>query len=149
MNSNAEKIFRKYNSTPDEGWKEIIRNSAIDPMVDGIAFPLVPDEATQCHFVGSTLAQNVHEPYQYYKYIKDTYESKIGDIDKETKLLDIGSGWGRIIRFFMKDIAPSNLSGCDITSRSVDICNSCFRDELNFRLIKPLPPTTCKIIILT
>ncbi len=141
MSSNAEKIFRKYNSTPDEDWKEIIRKSAIDPMVDGIAFPLVPDKATQCYFVGSTLENNVHEPYQYYKSIKDTYVSQNGKIGEQTKLLDAGSGWGRIIRFFMKDITPSNLKGCDVSPRSIDICNSCFRGELNFQLINPLPLT--------
>lgn len=141
MSLNAEQIFRKYNSTSDEDWKEIIRKSATNPLVDGIAFPLVPDEATQRHYVGSTLEKNVHEPYQYYKAIKETYESRIRDIDERTKLLDVGSGWGRIIRFFMKDIVPPNLRGCDVDSRSVDICNVCFRGELNFQLIKTLPPT--------
>jgi SAM-dependent methyltransferase len=141
VNSNAERIFARYNSTPDYVWKELIGKSAIDPMINGIAFPLVPDEATQCHFVGSTLAKNVNEPYRYYEAVKNTYVSRFGSIDKETKLLDVGSGWGRIIRFFMKDIAPSNLSGCDVSSQSIDICNTCFRGELNFQLIKTLPPT--------
>jgi ubiquinone/menaquinone biosynthesis C-methylase UbiE len=141
VNSNALEIFRKYNSTPDEEWKEIIRKSAIDPMVDGIAFPLVPDEATQCHFAGATLARNVHVGYQYYKAVKDTYESRIRAIDEETKLLDVGSGWGRVIRFFMKDIVPANLSGCDVSPWSIEICNACFKGDLEFQLIDPLPPT--------
>ncbi len=141
MYTNAEKIYRKYNSTDDEAWKDVVRKSVIDPMIGSIAFPLVPDEKIQCHFAGAPLVKNVHVAYQYYKAIKDTYESKIKRIDEQTKFLDVGSGWGRVIRFFMKDIAPSNLSGCDVSSWSIDICNSCFRGELNFQLINSLPPT--------
>ena len=140
MSSNAAKIYTKYNHTPDEIWKEVIKQSASDPIIDGITFPLLPDEKTQCHYVGSTLALNTQEPYQYYKAIKDTYEARVGSIGEQTKLLDVGSGWGRIMRFFMKDIVPSNLFGCDVSRTSFDICNSCFRGELNFQLINPLPP---------
>jgi 2-polyprenyl-3-methyl-5-hydroxy-6-metoxy-1,4-benzoquinol methylase len=142
MSSNPEKIFKKYNSVSDEVWRDVIAQSALDPMIDGIAFPLLPDEATQRHFVGSTLAQNVNVPFQYYKAVKDTYESKFGEIDVQTRLLDVGSGWGRMIRFFIKDIAPSNLMGCDVDPKSINICDTCFRGELNFQLIRTLPPTS-------
>ncbi len=137
----AEKIFERYNATSDEEWRKIIQRSATEPSVDGITFPLVPDPDIQREYVGSTLAENTHEPYQYYKAIKDIYLSHFAQIDEKTKLLDVGSGWGRIIRFFMKDILPKNLFGCDVSSKIIDVCKTSFHGELDFQLIKPLPVT--------
>jgi len=140
MNSNAEKIFAKYNSMTDDEWKKVIKKSASDPVIGGIKFPLCPDEAMQRQFVGATL-ERVDVPFEYYRTVKSIYESLNCNINSETKLLDLGSGWGRILRFFMKDIKPSNLFGCDVSPMSIDICNTCFRGEVNFQKIKPLPPT--------
>ncbi|MCD4743968.1 MAG: class I SAM-dependent methyltransferase [Desulfobacteraceae bacterium] len=140
MSSSAEKIFAKYNSTPDKEWKKIIKQSASNPMIDGLNFPLCPDAAMQRHFVGATL-DRVDIPFDFYRTVKNIYESNIREIDSKTKLLDLGSGWGRILRFFMKDIKPSNLFGCDVNPISIDICNTCFRGEVNFQKIKHLPPT--------
>ena len=140
MNSNAEKIFAKYNSMSDEEWKNIIKQSASDPVIDDITFPLCPDEAMQRHFVGATLEQ-VDVPFDYYRTVKSIYKSNNGNFTSKTKLLDLGSGWGRILRFFMKDIKPSNLFGCDVSPISIDICNTCFSRDVSFQKIRPLPPT--------
>ena len=125
---------------PDEEWKNIIKQTAIDPVIDEITFPLCPEEAMQRHFVGATL-DLVDVPFGYYRTVKSAYKSNVDDITSNTKLLDLGSGWGRILRFFMKDIKPSNLFGCDVSPMSIDICNTCFRGEVSFQKIKPLPPT--------
>lgn len=141
MGDMAEKIFNQYNTTPDEQWQTIIQRSATEASIDGVPFPSVPDPDIQREYVGSTLAENTREPYQYYKAIKDTFVSRFSNIDKTTKLLDVGCGWGRIIRFFMKDIGPGNLYGCDVSKKIIDICKTSFHGELDFQLIKPLPVT--------
>ena len=33
---------------------------------------------------------------------------------RDSRVLDFGCGWGRVIRFFLKDVAPWNLVGVDI-----------------------------------
>jgi len=141
LRSIADDIYSQYNGIPDEDWHTIIHRSATASQIDGITFPSVPDETVQRTYVGSTLAENTREPFQYYKAIKDIYTKSFKPIDKTTELLDVGCGWGRIIRFFMKDIAPGNLTGCDVSPQIIDTCRRCFHDSIPFQLIPSLPPT--------
>jgi len=37
-------------------------------------------------------------------------------------VLDFGCGWGRLTRFFARDVAPGSLLGCDPSEEILDIC---------------------------
>jgi SAM-dependent methyltransferase len=58
----------------------------------------------------------------------------------ELELLDFGCGWGRILRFFMRDIPHCQLRGCDCWAEIVAVAG---RDNrwCEFRTISPLPET--------
>jgi len=58
----------------------------------------------------------------------------------ELELLDFGCGWGRILRFFMRDIPHSQLHGCDCWPEIVEVAR---RDNhwCEFRPIHTLPET--------
>jgi SAM-dependent methyltransferase len=56
-------------------------------------------------------------------------------------VLDYGCGWGRITRFFLKDVAGENLCGIDCNAELIDFCrdsNPWARFEVN----EALPPTS-------
>ena len=58
----------------------------------------------------------------------------------ELELWDFGCGWGRILRFFMRDIPHGQLRGCDCWPEIVAVAG---RDNrwCEFRTISPLPET--------
>jgi len=58
----------------------------------------------------------------FYKKAKYSYSSIADKPLKNTKILDFGCGWGRLIRYFAKDVPESNLFGCDPDDKILDIC---------------------------
>jgi SAM-dependent methyltransferase len=40
----------------------------------------------------------------------------------EATVLDFGCGWGRLTRFFIRDLAPRSLFGCDTVESILDVC---------------------------
>ena len=55
-------------------------------------------------------------------------------------MLDYGCGWGRITRFFLKDVAGENLWGIDCNEGLIDFCRESNRWS-RFEVNDPLPPT--------
>ena len=56
--------------------------------------------------------------FQIYTLFRQLYEEEAAR-SEETPLLDFGCGWGRVTRFFLKDVAPGNLMGVDIDERAI------------------------------
>jgi hypothetical protein len=52
-----------------------------------------------------------------------------------------GCGWGRIIRFFLRDIEPGQLMGIDCLPLAIEICQQS-DPATRFSLVNALPPTT-------
>ncbi len=101
--------------------------------------PALPDGRTQLTFTGATGDATLAEAFAAYSLFKRLFEEHVGELDSSRRVLDFGCGWGRTIRFFLKDLEPANLWGVD-----------CYEDVLNlarqtnrwaqFRLIEPRPP---------
>jgi SAM-dependent methyltransferase len=134
-------IYAKYHGIEDEQWLSILLDSIHKNKIDGIEFPGFPDEQTQINFVGSANENTIQEIWPYYRTVRKIAQENGVLFDENTRLLDVGSGWGRVIRFFLKDIHPDNLYGMDTMQSSVDLCNDFFNNILNFRNITTMPPT--------
>ena len=71
---------------------------------------------------------------QYYKsFGKPVVES--------SRILDFGVGWGRIARFFLRDVPIENIYGVDVTPEFTKICRETFQSE-RFTTCQPHPPTS-------
>jgi SAM-dependent methyltransferase len=55
--------------------------------------------------------------------------------------LDFGCGWGRVIRFFLRDVAPENLLGIDVDEEAIAACRET-NPWATFERCDTLPPTT-------
>jgi ubiquinone/menaquinone biosynthesis C-methylase UbiE len=55
-------------------------------------------------------------------------------------MLDFGCGWGRMIRFFMKDIQTSKIWGSDPDKEMIEICKE-QNKYCNFEHVNTYPPT--------
>jgi SAM-dependent methyltransferase len=100
--------------------------------------PGLPDEALQANFVGASGDATLREGFAAYTLIKATFEKQIGKFDGTHSVLDFGCGWGRIIRFFLKDVEPKNLWGVDCYPEVIDLCKSTNK-WCQFATIAPQP----------
>ncbi|MBN2678480.1 MAG: class I SAM-dependent methyltransferase [Anaerolineaceae bacterium] len=91
--------------------------------IHGITFPGFPPPNVQTRFVGSSYKQTLEEAFGYYKHVKEQVADCGIFLNQQTKFLDFGCGWGRFMRFFMKDITVENLYGCDPLQVAIDICH--------------------------
>ena len=105
--------------------------------------PGLPDEDVQLGFTGSKGDAVLHEGFCAYKLFKELYETHLGPIGSCIKILDFGCGWGRIIRFFLKDVEPSTLWGVDPVEEMIRLCKQA-NQWCNFERIGTKPPSPFK-----
>lgn len=124
----------------DEAW--FWMNSAGRGRRNGIAhlLPKMPEVSLQETFTGSSGDATLGEGFNAYRLFKKCYQTHIGPIGSCRAILDFGCGWGRIIRFFLKDIEPEKLSGVDHSEEAVRTCRETNK-WCKFTLIGPHPPT--------
>ena len=103
--------------------------------------PGTPTNYIQEFFTGTHGDKSLNEGFGYYKVVKEQYQKYNGDIARAHNILDFGCGWGRIIRFFIKDIQSSKIWGCDPEEDMIKICKE-QNKYCNFECIKSYPPTS-------
>ncbi len=101
--------------------------------------PALPDESVQLRFTGSAGDHTLQEAFLAYLLFKEIVREHLGRPCES--VLDFGCGWGRIIRFFLKDIEPANLWGVDCYPEMIDICRQT-NHWSRFEVVEPFPPAT-------
>ena len=82
----------------------------------------------------------LREAFKFFSAVKG-YGERLGrPLQADTRVLDFGCGWGRILRFFLKDCCPANLQGIDVDPELVAICRNTM-NYASFDVVEPLPPT--------
>ena len=113
---------------PNDQWLSMLERSARMP-VDGL--PKFPSKDLQARWVGRADAETIKEAGTLYRLIK-----KHRDIKKDN-ILDFGSGWGRVSRFFLNDLKPDHIFGVDTNAFILDECAR-IGVPGTFQLIDPL-----------
>jgi SAM-dependent methyltransferase len=141
-----ESIFKKFHNLNDSEWTELLFKSVDSQIIDGVRFPGFPDENIQVGTIGSSGKDSLLEPKVMYNEIRRIVAQQNRPFDEKTTLLDFACGYGRNVRFFMKDIYPGNLYASDVRADSIDLCRSTFSDveeqkkRVKFDINKPFPP---------
>jgi len=94
----------------------------------------------QLNFTGSAGDRVLREGFRFYQLVSRLYRTHVGPLEDCGRVLDFGCGWGRIIRFFLRDLEPFRLWGVDPVADMVQFCRSTNR-WCTFELIKTRPPT--------
>jgi len=102
--------------------------------------PLMPDERIQKNFTGRSGKDALSEAFSAYKLFKQITEKHAKKISDQDAVLDFGCGWGRIIRFFLKDLEPTQLYGADCYGEMINLCRQ-QNLKCNFDIIDPMPPS--------
>ena len=108
---------------------------------DGIKLPGFPSEELQNNTVGLSGKAALLDAFNFYQEIK-RYAAKLHiPLQSNTRVLDFGCGWGRVIRFFFKDLIHTNLYGIDIVPEMINTCVSTVGYGNYSQLNQPNPPT--------
>jgi len=124
----------------DDEYFKLILESVTKPYINGIKMPGFPSEEIQRQFVGSTKEMALQEGYNFYKYVKEYCRTLGVPINRSTSILDFGCGWGRITRFFFRDVDSNNLYGVDVDPDMISFCGSAMTWG-NYSMVNPEPPT--------
>jgi ubiquinone/menaquinone biosynthesis C-methylase UbiE len=84
--------------------------------------PSLPPATVQRRFTGRSGDSTLNAGFRAYRLFKELYKDSVGEISTADHLLDFGCGWGRVIRFFLKDVDPSALYGVDPARPMIELC---------------------------
>jgi SAM-dependent methyltransferase len=99
---------------------------------------LAPEEI-QLSTHGTVGDTALHEAYVVYRLFREIYDAYRGDLGSADAILDFGCGWGRITRFFLKEVGPDGLWGVDLWPELIQICRDTNRWG-NFKKTDFFPP---------
>jgi SAM-dependent methyltransferase len=109
--------------------------------VDGRELPGFPSDTVQANTTGQAGIATLKEAFIFYQDCVENFREFGAPINRKHYILDFGVGWGRIARFFMREVPLGNIFGIDVMDEFITICKRTFKTD-NFQLISPFPPTT-------
>jgi SAM-dependent methyltransferase len=125
----------------DQEWLRILVRSIDEPIIHGITLPGFPPAEFQATSVGSSGEHALTEAFTFWRVVKDTASRAGITMTPRTTVLDFGCGWGRMMRFFLRDLRAADIWGVDVANEMVSFCIQLFRHG-QFRQVPPSPPTT-------
>ncbi len=127
-------------STEDAWFNKIVESYTSPPVyVDGQLLPAFPPDILQINTTGQAGAATLREAHVFYEDCKRTFARLGRPLESTSRLLDFGIGWGRIARFFLREIPLANIHGIDVTPEFVAVCKETFRSD-NFQVTPAFPP---------
>lgn len=125
-----------------EEWYRLVCQSLTDDKTIspfGDSLPRFPSEELQRNTTSLSGEQALSQANGFYGDISAALESHDIRVEPDWTILDFGSCWGRISRFFMRDVPKKNIYGLDVEKRFVDICNTLFNSD-TFATCNAMPP---------
>jgi SAM-dependent methyltransferase len=131
---------RLFAGITDDFWYWLIRESYLRRKDVDRLLPSFPDPAVQVRFTGSSGELMLWQTFDAYRLFRMLAARWGPGVPACQAVLDFGCGWGRIIRFFLKDIDASRLCGVDVNPDVVEICRRNDRWS-RFDVVTPTGPT--------
>lgn len=145
INNYTNILKKKCNNLTPEEWIKLLALSVNNPVIGDMHFPLFPSDTIQKDMVGTSGVATIAEMGGFYKALVDAISKLSWNFGDSTRVLDFGCGFGRLTRFFLKDVNYGNLYGIDTVPQFLHMCQALFPAACmptnNFIRTKPLPPT--------
>jgi SAM-dependent methyltransferase len=84
--------------------------------------PGLPSPEVQQHWTGKSGTATLVEGFDIYRTMRDLHTRHAGSLREHGPVLDFGCGWGRVIRYFVKDVASDHLLGTDYSEELIEFC---------------------------
>jgi SAM-dependent methyltransferase len=131
------KNLMPYAALSDEDWFNKIAGLS-DTNNEQPLFPL-PSENLQTSTVGRSGTPILNDAFMFWQFCQNMLIQHGNGLSDATKIMDFGCAWGRIIRFWMRDILPENLHGFDVEDRFLTLAREHVPGP-RYTLSKPTPP---------
>jgi SAM-dependent methyltransferase len=129
-------ITERYRSFSDEEWFDAIRRSVRDA---SLGLPTFPRDALVRRANYAELQAALTQASEIFQVIERMAGTHGRPLGPASTVLDYGCGWGRVARFFLRDVLAANLTGCDVDRDLVAACQKAMPDS-NFITIEPHAP---------
>ena len=126
-----------------DAWLGILCASLTDRTLKspfGDPLPTFPSDEMQRNTTSLAGVQALEQASGFYTDVSAALERSDTPIKHDWQIVDFGSCWGRISRFFMRDVALSHIHGLDVECSFVDTCRRLFGTD-NFSVCGALPPS--------
>jgi len=114
--------YRRFRGLDDWVWALLLgrRYTSYPSILETL--PQTPDPALQDRLDGAHGLTLLARSLAFYRHVL-TMQSRHGTGELPTaRILDFGCGWGRLTRFFCRDVEPGCLHGCDPAEDLLEIC---------------------------
>lgn len=105
----------------DHEWFEANLNPQKYRSILDIGIPDLPSDEVQFRFTGRTGRENLQQGFEFYKFILANLPEY--GMDRQS-VLDFGGGWGRILRFFLRDFPADRLFLVDCLTAAIECARS-------------------------
>lgn len=136
--ASPDKFFGKFD---DESWLWANTVGYREQPVFHEMLPAMPPEGMQELFTGASGDETLIRAFRVYTLFKQIIDRHYGGLSRCENILDFGCGWGRITRFFLRDLDPTGIWGVDCIPSIVEFCKQTNR-WCNFQAVSTTPPTT-------
>lgn len=114
--------YRHFRDLDEDLWALLLsRSYSSYPNILAL-LPDVPEPALQLSWNGAHGLELLSQSKAFYRHARASWaEHGTGPLDR-ARVLDFGCGWGRLTRFFARDLPPGSLHGCDPVEEILDVC---------------------------
>lgn len=121
----------------DEEW--FARVAGLDGSQNGQPLFPLPDSQIQTSTTGRSGTPILRDAFLFWQFCRERLIQDGNGLSSNTKIMDFGCAWARILRFWLKDIPPENLYGYDVEDRFLSFAK---RDlpQCNFTISSANPP---------
>lgn len=125
----------------NDKWFDLVCASYENPPVffEGKKLPAFPTDQLQISTTGQAGRNTLAEAFVFYQDCLIAFQKYGLPLQKEGELLDFGVGWGRIARFFLRELSATQIHGVDVMEDFIKICHDTFETD-NFTVTPPFPP---------
>jgi SAM-dependent methyltransferase len=135
-----ESPFRsRWGEAPDAEWLEVLLRSVEQPLIDGVQFPAMPPPEMQIQIQGNSQRLAMRGAFAFYKIARDTFGSHGVGLNPDARLLDFGSGWGRMVRPYLRHFNPGNICAVEPHPRFCAVARQ-LNPRVGFVQSDPRPP---------
>jgi SAM-dependent methyltransferase len=127
----------RFDEVDDDFWVWLHTNGARRAGLSGLV-PGFAEEGVQQRVTGVSGEAAVRDGFVVYRLVREIHRAHGGAM-ASAQILDFGVGWGRVLRFFLRDTPGERLVGVDAHDSLVQLCRA-LNPWCRFEVVDDRPP---------